>query len=125
MIVGVGIDIVEVARFRRARERWGERFLGRLFTTRELDYCLASANHDLRLAARFAAKEAALKALGTGLTAGCRWHDVEVVPDERGAPALALSSAAAQLASRLGASRRHLSLTHTAACAAAVVVLEQ
>ncbi|HUX07867.1 MAG TPA: holo-ACP synthase [Acidobacteriota bacterium] len=124
MIVGVGIDIVEIARISRARGRWAGRFLRRLFTHRELDYCLASANRDHRLAARFAAKEAAFKALGTGLAAGCRWHDVEVVPDERGAPALELSGAAADIASRRGVRRSFVSLTHAAAYAAAVVVLE-
>jgi holo-[acyl-carrier protein] synthase len=124
MIVGVGIDIIEVSRIRRARERRGGRFLNRLFTPAELEYCLASANCDQHLAARFAAKEAAFKALGTGLASGCRWLDIEVILDKNGAPALLISSGAADLASRRGVSRSHLSLSHSASFASAAVILE-
>jgi holo-[acyl-carrier protein] synthase len=124
MIVGVGIDIIEIVRIGRARERRGERFLSRVFTTGELEYSLSATNCDQHLAVRFAAKEAAFKALGTGLASGCRWRDVEVVVDKSGAPVLRLSGNAADLAARRGVSRNHLSLSHSAAFASAVVVLE-
>ena len=79
MIVGMGVDIVEVPRIRAAIERFGDRFLHRLFTAAEIRYCESKANKFERFAARFAAKEAALKAIGTGLSRGISWQDVEVV----------------------------------------------
>jgi holo-[acyl-carrier protein] synthase len=124
MIVGTGVDITEVSRIKAAVERFGDRFLERVFTPDEVRYCTAKANPAERLAARFAAKEAGMKALGTGLRHGITWHDVEVVRQPGGRPAVRFSGKAAEFAERLGCKRAHLSLTHTAEQAMAFVVLE-
>ena len=124
MIVGLGIDVVEVGRIAKARQHWGERFLRRVFTDGELGTCLASAHCDQRLASRFAAKEAALKALGTGLALGARWLDVEVVKGERGEPSLRLWGAAKDRLGDVAGRRVSLSLTHSGDVAAAVVIIE-
>jgi holo-[acyl-carrier protein] synthase len=124
MIVGTGVDITEVVRIRAATDRFGERFLKRVFTPDEVDYCVSKVNAAERLAARFAAKEAAMKAIGTGLRHGVTWQDVEVVrlPGQR--PQLRFSGKAAEFAARLGCKRTHLSLSHTAEQAIAHVILE-
>jgi len=124
MIVGTGVDITEVARIKAAMERFGERFLSRVFTPEEVRYCLGKPNAEESLAARFAAKEAGMKAIGTGLRHGVTWHDLEVVrlPGQR--PVLKFSGKAAELATRLGCRRVHLSLSHTADHAIAYVILE-
>ena len=124
MIVGTGVDITEVPRIKASVERFGDRFLNRVFTPGELRYCLAKPNSAERLAARFAAKEAGLKAIGTGLRHGITWHDVEVVrlPGQR--PTLRFSGVALEYADRLGCKRVHLSLSHTAEQAIAYVILE-
>jgi holo-[acyl-carrier protein] synthase len=124
MIVGTGVDITDVSRIKAAVERFGDRFLERVFTPEEVRYCTAKANPAERLAARFAAKEAGMKALGTGLRYGITWHDVEVVRQPGGRPAVRFSGKAAEFAERLGCKRAHLSLTHTAEQAMAFVVLE-
>ncbi|MGE5321301.1 MAG: holo-[acyl-carrier-protein] synthase [Actinomycetota bacterium] len=124
MIVGTGVDVAEVARIRAARERFGDRFLARVFTPEEVRYCTSKANSAERLAARFAAKEAGMKAIGTGLRRGVTWHDLEVFREPGGRPALRLSGKAAEFAARLGANRVHLSLSHTAEQAIAFVILE-
>ena len=124
MIVGTGVDITEVKRIQAAVERFGDRFLKGVFTTDEVRYCMGKTNAAERLAARFAAKEAGMKAIGTGLRHGITWHDVEVVrlPGQR--PALKFSGKAAESAARLGCKRAHLSLSHTADQAIAHVILE-
>src|SRR5689334_18387944 len=124
MIVGTGVDIAEVGRIKAALERFGDRFLKRVFTPAEVRYCLGKANAPERLAARFAAKEAGMKAIGTGLNHGVSWQDVEVVrmPGQR--PVLKFSGKAAEFAARLGCKRTHLSLTHTKEQAMAHVILE-
>jgi holo-[acyl-carrier protein] synthase len=124
MIVGTGVDIAEVDRIRAALERFGDRFLKRVFTPEEGRYCLGKPNAAERLAARFAAKEAGMKAIGTGLRYGITWHDVEVVrlPGQR--PTLKFTGKAAEFAARLGCKRAHLSLSHTADQAIAYVILE-
>ena len=124
MIVGTGVDITEVPRIQAAVKRFGERFLRRVFTPAELHYCLAKPNATERLAARFAAKEAGMKAIGTGLRHGVTWQDVEVVrlPGQR--PNLKFSGKAAEFADRLGCKRTHLSLSHTKEQAIAYVILE-
>jgi len=124
MIVGTGVDIAEVPRIRAAIERFGERFLRRVFTPEEVRYCVGKSNATERLAARFAAKEAGMKAIGTGLRHGITWHDFEVVrlPGQR--PNLKFSGKAAEFAARLGCKRTHLSLSHTAEQAIAHVILE-
>ena len=124
MIVGTGVDIAEVGRIEAVVKRFGDRFLKRVFTPAEVRYCLGKPNMAERLAARFAAKEAGMKAIGTGLRHGITWHDVEVVrfPGQR--PTLKFSGKAAEFASRLGCKRTHLSLSHTADQAIAHVILE-
>ncbi len=124
MIVGTGIDAVSIHRFERFRARRGARGLGRLFTPGELSYCLGLADPLPSLAARFAAKEAFFKAVGTGWSRGGRWTDVEVVRDDAGRPGLRLHGRAAEIAERASASRWHVSLTHTSELAVAQVFLE-
>ena len=124
MILSIGTDLAEVPRIRDAHARFGDRFLLRVFTPHEVAYSLAKANRFERLAARFAAKEALMKAIGTGLTQGVSWHDVEVTNLPSGRPTLRLSGQAALHAQRLGARNIHVSLTHTATMAMAVVILE-
>ena len=124
MIVGTGIDIAEVPRIRRAIERFGKRFIQRIFTSGEIRYCDAKANRVERYAARFAAKEAAMKALGTGWNYGVRWRDCEVVRMPGGRPTMNFHGKAAEVAVRLGVKHAALSLTHTAEQAIAQVILE-
>lgn len=125
MIVGTGVDIIEVERMERAVRRHGDRLLRRLFTPGELAYAARSETHRMRrLAARFAAKEAALKALGTGLR-GVRWVDIEVVHDDLGRPGLRLSGAVAARAAEMAIVRLHLSLSHCKEYAVAQVVVER
>ncbi len=123
MILGCGIDSAEVSRIRAAAERFGERFLKRVFTPAEIAYVERKANRWERYAARFAAKEAGMKALGTGRR-GAGWQDFEVVNLPTGKPDLRLHGRAAELAARLGVRRVNLSLTHTAQAGLAVVILE-
>jgi len=125
MIVGTGIDIAEVPRIREAIERHGERFLKRIFTEGEIQYCESKANRVERYAARFAAKEAGMKAIGTGWNHGVRWRDIEVARKPGGRPTLVLHGKAAELAAKLGATNIALSLTHTAEQAFAQVILEK
>jgi holo-[acyl-carrier protein] synthase len=124
VIVGLGMDVVEVARIRRilgGPPEIARRFLARCFTDAERKYCDKFRDRAARYAARFAAKEAASKALGT--PSGIGWLEVEVVRAE-GAPALVLRGAAADTAQRMGVARTHLTLTHDGGIAAATVVLE-
>ncbi|HEY7616811.1 MAG TPA: holo-[acyl-carrier-protein] synthase [Terriglobales bacterium] len=124
MIVGTGIDIAEVPRIAQAIQRYGDRFLLRIFTDGERRYCDSKANRIERYAARFAAKEAAMKALGTGWNHGVRWRDIEVCRQPGGRPTITFHGRAAELAARLGANHVALSLTHTAEQALAQVILE-
>ena len=125
MIVGTGIDIAEVPRIREAIERHGARFLKRIFTEGEIQYCESKANRVERYAARFAAKEAGMKAIGTGWNYGVRWRDIEVARKPGGRPTLLLHGKAAEFAAKLGATTVALSLTHTAEQAFAQVILEK
>lgn len=124
MIVGAGIDVVEVDRIREAIERYGDRFLQRIYTPLEIAYVSRKANRYERYAARFAAKEAGMKAIGTGWRRGVTWKDFEVVNLPGGRPTLRLSGAAAEIARRLGVRNISLSLTHTSASGMAYVILE-
>jgi holo-[acyl-carrier protein] synthase len=117
-----GIDIVEVPRIARMLEEHGERFLDRCFTGAEREYCLAGKRRDEHLAARFAAKEAVLKALGTGWKSGIAWTDVEVVRDPSGAPLVRLHGAAAAVAAERGIGSWSLSLSHTEGYAVASAI---
>ncbi len=124
MIVGTGIDIAEVPRVRQAIERFGTRFLERVFTPGEIRYCDSKVNRFERYAARFAAKEAAMKALGTGWNHGVRWRDCEVTRMPGGRPTLTFHGKAAEFAAKLRVKNAALSLTHTAEQAIAQVILE-
>ena len=124
MIVGIGVDLVRVGRLRSLIERHGERARGRLFTSAELAECDRRLDPSECLAARFAAKEAALKALGTGKIPGTRWTDMQVTRAESGSPALELAGSARARAERLGVVRVWLSLSHEAGLACALVVME-
>lgn len=124
MIAGVGIDIIETARVRRMMDEFGDRFLSKLFTDDEIDYCRGKNRPEINLAARFAAKEAALKALGTGLSGGIGWKDISTRVAENGNPELRLRGVARRVADELGVTEMHLSISHTGSAAAAVVVFE-
>ena len=124
MIVGTGIDIAEVPRIRETIDRFGARFVERIFTEGEIRYCESKANRVERYAARFAAKEAGMKALGTGWNFGVRWRDVEVSRKPGGRPTLLFHGKAAEFAAKLGATNVALSLTHTPQQAMAQVILE-
>lgn len=124
MIVGTGLDLIAVARLKRFLERHGDRGLQRLFSDAEVGYCLAHHEPAPFLAARFAAKEAFYKALGTGIGPAGGWRDVEVIRLASGRPLLMLHARAAAIAHEMQVRRIHLSLSHTADTAAAVVVLE-
>jgi len=124
-ILGVGIDIVEAARVERLLARHGERLLRRLFTAEERERAASYAHPSLHLAARIAAKEAAYKALsGDGRAHGVGWLDLEVTRLAEGRPGLRLHASAQRRMADLGATRCHLSITHAAGVAAAVVILE-
>jgi holo-[acyl-carrier protein] synthase len=124
MIIGTGVDIAEVPRIRASVARFGERFLRRIFTDGEIRYCESKASRFESYAARFAAKEAGMKALGTGWSRGVRWRDIEVVRPKGQRPTLQFHGRAAEIAARLGAANITLSLTHTADEALAHVILE-
>ena len=125
MIVGTGVDIAEVPRIAASIERFGRRFTERVFTPEEVRYCESKANKAERYAARFAAKEAGMKAIGTGWRHGVTWQDIEVVRVAGGRPTLVFSGVAARFLDKLGATKAHLSLTHTAEFAMAQVILER
>jgi holo-[acyl-carrier protein] synthase len=126
MIYGVGVDLVRVDRIGRALARFGERFLKRIYTDREIAYCQNRASQGVfQFAQRFAAKEAFSKALGVGLRqGGIRWREVEVLPDPKGKPELFVSGRAAELCAAAGVTRMLLSLADEDNHAVALVVLE-
>lgn len=125
MIVSVGVDAVEIDRIQALLERSGERFERRVFTSAESDYCLSRQRPAESFAARFAAKEAVMKCLGTGWAQGTGFRQIEVRRGAGGAPTLALDGAAAEVAAARGIRRWHLSLTHTETTATAFVVAER
>ncbi len=124
MVIGLGTDLIEIARIERSYARYGEAFLRRVFTPGEVAYCMAKKNFAESLAARFAAKEAGAKALGTGISRGVNWREFEVrrAPGQR--PELHLSGRALQIAERLGIRRVSLTLSHSRLLSIAVVVAE-
>lgn len=124
MIVGMGTDIVAVERLKRLREERGQRFLGLVFTPGELEHCMNKAGLDQRLAVRFAAKEATMKALGTGWRRGVQFKQIEVRTQGSGKPEIVLSGEALRRAEGMGVSKVHVSLSHELESALAVVILE-
>jgi holo-[acyl-carrier protein] synthase len=124
MIIGSGIDLAEIKRIQQSIDRYGARFLDRVYTEAEQAYCQRKRNAAESFAARFAAKEAGAKALGTGISFGVSWREIEVVRQPGGRPTLKFHGRAAQIAAHLGVTRSALSLTHTTELAMASVVLE-
>ena len=120
---GIGIDLAPIPRVRRILERWRERFLRRVFTDEEIAYCTRRADPVPHLAARFAAKEAALKALGTGLAMGIRWRELEVRRERGQAPTMVLTGRCGAIARAKGAERILVSLTHDGDYAMAHVMI--
>lgn len=124
MIIGIGLDLTEISRVEESIRRFGDRFVRRIFTDAEREYCESKSNTAPHYAARFAAKEACAKALGLGVAGGVRWLDMEVNRDAAGRPSMRLTGKAGELAAELAVANIHLSLTHARDHAAAVVVLE-
>ena len=124
VIVGLGVDIAEVGRVEAAIGRHGEAFLRRVFTPAEIAYCERHRNKFERYAGRFAAKEAAMKALGTGWRRGVRWLDIEIVRLESGKPTLELRGRAGEFAARLAVKNISVSITHSGKTALAQVIFE-
>ena len=124
MILGTGVDIAEVPRIRESIERFGDRFLRRVFTEGEVRYCEHKATRYESFAARFAAKEAGMKALGTGWSRGVRWRDIEVANAPSGKPTLNLMGVARDIADRMGVKNISLSITHSGNLALAQVIFE-
>ena len=125
MILGTGIDIIEVARVQASHERFGERFLNRILLADEIAYCLSHKNPGPFLAARFAAKEAVSKAFGTGIGAQLGWQDIEIRRKQSGEPFVVLHGRGKKLFKSRRAKRLLVSLSHTANYAAATAVLER
>jgi len=124
MVVGIGIDVIQNERIRESITKFGPRFLNRIYTETEIAYCNKCADPGIHFAARFAAKEAGFKALGTGWAAGVKWKDVEVLRLDSGQPQLRLHGEALARATSLGATRFHVSLTHDQLVSCAVVVFD-
>ncbi len=124
MVLGLGTDLMETRRLQESIDRFGERFLERIFTAGEIAYCRRKKNAAESFAARFAAKEAGAKALGTGMSRGVSWKEFEVRREVSGQPTLHVSGRAAELARVMGIRRFQLSLTHSRELAMAVVVAE-
>jgi len=124
VIVGLGIDIAEIDRIEAAIQRHGQPFLQRVFTPAEIAYCESHRNRSERFAGRFAAKEAAMKALGTGWRRGIRWGDIEVVRQSTGKPSLELRGRAREIADGLKVRNISLTITHSGNTALAQVIFE-
>ena len=125
MVLGLGTDLIEIERVQASIDRFGDRFLERLFTPGEIAFCLRKKRHAAEsFAARFAAKEAGAKALGTGISRGVGWKEIEVRREAGERPTLHLSGRASERAAAMGVRRLQLSLTHSKALALAVVVAE-
>ena len=124
MIIGIGIDVCEVPRMAASIARFGDRFLQRVFTAEEIRYCQSKKNSTERFAARFAAKEAAMKALGTGAARGVTWRSIEVGHAAGGRPVLRLHDRTTEIGQHLGVKRISLSITHAETMAIAVVIFE-
>jgi len=124
MIVGTGLDIIDVDRVRAIHARWGERFLSRILGDAEMAYCLSTADPAPAIAARFAGKEAVSKALGTGIGTRVGWHDIEIANEPSGRPTVELRAGAHEVLQELGGRQVLLSLSHSQGQAAAMAVIE-
>jgi holo-[acyl-carrier protein] synthase len=124
MVLGLGTDLIETKRMQESIDRHGKRFLERVFTSGEIEYCQRKKNSAESFAARFAAKEAGAKALGTGISRGVSWKEFEVRREASGRPTLHVSGRAREFAEAMGVKKMQLSLTHSRELAMAVVVAE-
>jgi holo-[acyl-carrier protein] synthase len=125
MILGTGIDVIDIARIARSIERYGNHFLQRVYTAGEIAYCQRKRRNAAEsYAARFAAKEAAAKALGTGIGFGVTWREIEVGREPAGRPLVLLHGRAAEIAKTMGVRHSSLSITHTGSQSMALVILE-
>jgi holo-[acyl-carrier protein] synthase len=124
MLIGTGVDLIEIERIARSIERYGERFLRRIYTHHEIAYCTSKRSSAESFAARFAAKEAGAKALGTGISRGVTWIEFQIGRQPGGRPVLELRGRAALRARELGVKTISLSLTHTGNLAMATVMME-
>jgi holo-[acyl-carrier protein] synthase len=124
MLIGTGVDLIEIERIAHSIERYGDRFLQRVYTPQEIAYCNRKRSNAESFAARFAAKEAGAKALGTGISRGVTWNEIEVTRQPGARPMLALTGRAQQLAQKLGVKNISLSLTHSRDLAMAMVMME-
>jgi holo-[acyl-carrier protein] synthase len=120
MIEALGIDLIEIKRVKKVKERWGKRFLERVYTPKELEYCLKKRYPENSLAGRFAAKEAVMKALGTGLSSGVSWREIEILNDKKGKPEVALYGKTKKI---LGKRKVLISISHTKEDAIAQAVI--
>ena len=120
MIESLGIDLIEIKRVKKVKERWGKRFLERVYTPKELEYCLKKRFPENSLAGRFAAKEAVMKALSTGLSSGVSWKDIEILNDKKGKPEVLLYGKTKKL---LGKKKVLISISHTKEDAIAQAVI--
>jgi holo-[acyl-carrier protein] synthase len=125
MIAGIGVDIVDIARIQALLDRYGERFLRRVFTGKETAYAMSGANTAERLAGRFAVKEAVMKAFGTGKSQGILWRDVETLRGRFGKPEVHLHGQAVRWMTQRGGGAVHVSITHDGGKAVAFVILEK
>jgi holo-[acyl-carrier protein] synthase len=125
MIAGIGVDIVDIGRIQALLDRYGERFLGRVYTEAEAEYAMKSVNKAERLAGRFAVKEAVMKALGTGKSQGILWRDIETLRGRMGKPEVHLHGQAVKWAKSRGGGALHASITHDGGKAVAFVILEK
>lgn len=125
MIYGIGIDLVENDRIEKIIQKWGDKFLLRVFSDTEITYCKRHAQAAIHYGARFAVKESFLKAIGTGLGRGVKLLEIEVINEESGKPGIRLSGGAQEYVTRAGIAKIHLSITHTKNYASAMVLLEK
>ena len=124
MIIGTGLDIIDVERIRQIHERWGERFLKKFLRAKEIEYCLSVRDPAASIAARFAGKEAISKAFGTGIGGRINWHDIEIVHDAKGRPEVKLHGGAKSLLQEMGGMEVQVSLSHSEGQAAAMALLQ-
>jgi len=125
MIIGIGIDLVEIERIHDSVEKFGHRFLDRIFTQAEIEYCQRKAHRYQHFAARFAAKESILKAIGTGLSEGITWHEIEIVNNELGKPVFVCKGNFDRILREFGVENIYLSLSHSQKYAIAMTILEK
>ncbi|MEN6320596.1 MAG: holo-ACP synthase [Syntrophaceae bacterium] len=125
MIFGIGTDLVEVSRVEKILQKWGDKFLTKVYSQNEIDYCQKKAFPSIHYAARFAAKESFLKSLGIGLGMGVKLQDIEVVNNQQGSPVLNVHESIKARLDNLGINKIHISITHTREHAQAVVILEK